>query len=475
MAKILFVQNFMVEYLGIMYLSSAVKKQGHNCAVAIGKDYKKDIYPKLIEEKPNVVGISLMTFSQDWSLEIARNIKKDFPSIKIIFGGPHPTYFHDFINEPEVDIMVVGEAEQAFTELVSALEKNKPINKIKNVHCKIDGKIYRNPIRPVLKNLDELEFPDRNLYKLYSWKIGRKDNQNMIASRGCPFKCTYCYNNAADDYYGSEIRFTRTRSPGNVILELEQIKKEINPKKITFHDDFFGLAGKKWIYEFLEDYSNKIKIPFLVLMRADMIARNPEIPLLLKKAGCFQVCFGIESGNEYIRNEIIKKNLKNEDIIKASELIHEQGIYLRTCNLLGIPGEKIENIYETIELNQKIKADFPHPYIFYPFPKTQLTEVAIQQGLLDRDYDKRDAGKTSVKSFHHGSILNFENKNEIENLHKLFQLAVAYPSLMPKIKEWAKKDHKFINKMIFKLILGYKFKKVYKLSLPIAIYNFMFR
>ncbi len=472
MAKILFVQNFMAEYLGVMYISSALKKEGHRCAVAIGKDYKKELYPELVKEKPDMVGIPLMTFSQDWGLETARNIKKDFPSIKIVFGGPHPTYFHDFLQEPEVNIMVVGEAEQAFTELVNALENNKPIHEIKNVHCKIDGKIHQNPIRAVVKNLDELDFPDRSLYIKYSWKVGRKDTQNLVTSRGCPFKCTYCYNNAADDYYGSEIRFTRTRSPKNVIEELKQIKKDIKPKKIMFQDDFFGLAGKKWINEFLEEYTDKIAIPFTVLMRADIIARNPDIAPLLKKAGCFQVCIGIESGNEYIRNEIIKKNLKDEDIIKAAEIIHKEGIYIRTCNLLGVPGEKIENIYETIELNQKIKADFPHPYIFYPFPKTQLTQMAIEKGLLDKDYDKQDAGKTSVKSFHHGSILNFENKQEIENLHKLFQLAVAYPFLMPQIKEWAKKDHQAVNKIIFKLLLGYKFKKVYKLTLPRAVYNF---
>ena len=467
MAKILLMQNISAQYLGLMYLSSALKQHDHKCNVLIGKKYDKEIKPVILKESPDIIGISVMTFSHFWAVDITKQIHRDFPQITIIFGGPHPTYFHDFIEEESVDIMLVGECEYAFPEIVGCLERGDSIQNIHNVHCKIDGKIYKNPIRP-FSDINDIPFPDRELYEPYSWKIAHKETQDVITSRGCPFKCTYCYNNAAKEYYGNQVGFVRNRSVENVIEELIFLKKKINPEKITFADDFFGLAGKKWLFPFLEQYREKIHIPFFCNMRADFIANNPETCDLLKKANCFLVCFGIESGNEHIRNEVIKKKILNKHIIEAAAQLKKRDINLRTCNLLGIPGETIENIYETIEINQQIGTEFPHPYIFYPFPKTELSEIAVEKGLLKEDYYLN----SSVSSFHHGSILDIDRKIEMENLHKFFQIAVQFPFLFPIIKKIVKFNFPKLNKAVFKVTLALKFKKYLRLSYPRAIINF---
>jgi anaerobic magnesium-protoporphyrin IX monomethyl ester cyclase len=465
--KILFVQNFVDECLGPMYLSSALKKKGYDCAAAIGRNYKNDIFPRVVEEKPDVIGISIMTFSEKWALEIARNIKRDFSYVKVVFGGPHPTYFHEYIDEKDVDIMVTGEGEEAFVDLVDALTNNSKIDSIKNVYCKVEGKIYRNPVRPVVENIDDIEFPDRELYLPYSWRVGHKEEQYVLTTRGCPFSCTYCYNNATTDYYGGEKkRFVRLRSVDNVFHELEYIRDKIKPRKIFFVDDYLGAGKTEWLYSFLPRYAKTINIPFYICFRANLLASNPGLVKLLKEAGCFQVGIGVECGNERIRNEVIGKRLKDRDIIAAAENLHREGIYVRTCNLLGIPGTALENEYETIALNQKIKTEFPHPYLFYPFPKTALTQIAIDKGLF-----KKDNYEQQVKSFHGGSILDLEHKTEIENIHKLFQLAITFPFLMPIIKKWVKYEHPRINKAIFKILLFIKFKKYHKVSWTKAVLN----
>ena len=275
-----------------MYLSSALKKNGYSCAAAIGRNYQRDIFPRVTAEKPEIIGISVMTFSQDWALAIAHKLKKDFPYVKIVFGGPHPTYFHEFIHENDVDIMVTGEGEEAFLELVDALANNRKISSISNVHCKVDGKVFCNPVRPVVEDIDEIEFPDRELYLPYSWRVGHKDFQYVLTSRGCPFNCTYCYNNAAADYYGGKKSFVRLRSLDNVFLELKYIRDTISPKKIGFSDDFLGSGKKEWIESFLHRYKEEIRVPFNVCFRANSLASDAKLSRLLKEAGCFQVGIG---------------------------------------------------------------------------------------------------------------------------------------------------------------------------------------
>ena len=164
---------------------------------------------------------------------------------------------------------------------------------------------------------------------------------------------------------------------------------------------------------------------------------------------------------------MIGKHLKNSDVIVAAENLHKEGIPVRTCNLLGIPGATLENEYETITLNQKIRAEFPHPFIFYPFPKTKLAQIAADQGLFSqKDYEEK-----KIKSFHDGSILNIKHKAEIDNLHKLFQLVITFPFLTPLSKEWVKHRHPIINKIIFKIMLFVKFKKFNNVSWSRSILN----
>jgi len=161
-------------------------------------------------------------------------------------------------------------------------------------------------------------------------------------------------------------------------------------------------------------------------------------------------------------------NCGRKIILKPTGHLHEENIYLRTCNLLGFPKERIENIYETIQINQQIKTDFPHPYLFYPFPKTELAKMAEDEGLLEKSAYKN----IQVTSFHHQSMLDLDNKNRVENLHKLFILAVSCPKLTPIIKWVSQYNFRKIYWIIFKLSLSLKFKKTYKLSTPRAFINF---
>ena len=163
MAKILFIQNIMAEYPGIMYLSAVLKDRGHKCSVVIST--KTSDYLKAIKsEKPDIIAFSIMTGMHLWAIATAQELKKKVPDIKIIFGGVHPTYFPEIIEQPGVDIICRGEGELAILELMNALDSGSEILDIADLWVKEEGKIIKNDVRNLIGDLDEIPFMDRELY-----------------------------------------------------------------------------------------------------------------------------------------------------------------------------------------------------------------------------------------------------------------------------------------------------------------------
>jgi radical SAM superfamily enzyme YgiQ (UPF0313 family) len=203
----------------------------------------------------------------------------------------------------------------------------------------------------------------------------------FLASRGCPHNCKYCCNHLLRKIYGSEGKPIRFRSVDNVIAEIRHVVRE-HPfiTTLAFDDDILFLH-RKWSEEFAEKYRREVHLPFMCNARADVT--DEALVDLLKKAGCYYVKFGLESGNEEIRYNVLNRRMKNEQIMKAFSICKEAGLITHSYNIVGIPFETPGAILDTIKLNAAIGVDVTHVTIYQPYQGTKLAETCREHNFLE--------------------------------------------------------------------------------------------
>lgn len=424
MARIAFVQNITFEYLGLMHIAAVLKKFGHTVEAFIVEENEEKFVQEIISFKPDLIGFPVTTGVHRWALRFAHKIKKKCMA-KIIFGGPHATYFPEIIHEPPVDIVCRGEGEDAVLEISDRIDKNEDITHTRSCWFKKDGTVIRNEQWPLVDELDKLPFPDRDLY-IQKYPNLKRSQKAFMGGRGCPFTCTFCFNHAFVKLYKGRGKIVRHRSVDNLIAEIAEVKARYGVKTVYMQDDTL-ILNKKWIAEFAEKYSKKIRLPFVCLLRADMV--DEETIRKLKTAGCKNAFFGVESGSEELRNALLKKKVTNQQIRFAAALLKKHGIRFRTYNMLGLPGESLNDAFKTVRLNAEIKTDYPWCSIFQPFPGTKIAEYAEAKELLETPID------AVAPSFFNDSVVKSDYKHQLANLQKLFYYGVKFPMIMPLIKK----------------------------------------
>lgn len=427
--RILFVSYSGFVSFGIMQLSSVLKKAGFAVSLIIPRN-NQELMEEINRTKPDLIGFSCATSIHNWALEKARAIKERFDA-PIIMGGPHPTFYPEIINEEAIDMICVGEGEEALLELVEKMKKKEDITNIKNLWVKKDGKIFRNPLRPLIQDLDGLPTPDREIYYQRYNYLRKSRVKNFIAGRGCPFDCIFCANGAYKRLYAGLGRFVRLRRVDNFLREIEAVRNKYGLRGIYFSDDTF-ILNKDWLKEFCEKYKAKIGVNFIAQIRADLI--DQDIVKILKNAGCRGVTMGVETGSEYLRNEILNKKISDEDIIRAAKIIKGNGLKLKTFNMMCLPGESIDDGFKTAEINNKIKADLVAIGFAQPFPGTYLLDYAKEKGYLDKDYDPN---RMDLNSPYHSPFV-LKDKKELENLLFFTPLLSKAHFLKPIVKRLIK-------------------------------------
>ncbi len=436
--RILFVtKDFIIEPLGIMYLSAALKQAGHQTDII--KADVEDVEEKVRNFAPDIIAYSIITGAHKYFRSLNLKLKDKFNFIAI-FGSSHPTFFNEFIQEDGVDIICIGEGEGAIVDLANRLRKRKDFTDTPNLWVKDKGRIIKNPVRP-LADINSIVFPDRELIFDKYPKSYYNPIRGFTASRGCPYDCSFCYNHYLREIYRNKGQYVRIRTVDNLLEEILEVKNKYPTKMLFFQDDNFGIQTD-WLEEFSQKYKKLINLPFHCNERADLM--NEKVVNLLKEAGCSGVSMAIETANSYLRNQILEKNITREQIIKAAQLIKRAGIRLRTYNILGIPQGSVDDDFETLKLNILCKADMAWSTIYQPYPKTKLGDQVIQMGLYDGDYDR-----ILETSYFGESPLNIPNRDKINNLQKLFTLTVSFPFLMP------------LTKILINLPPNILFKKVY--------------
>lgn len=462
--KIYFLQEMVYEYFGPMYLSAMLKKHGYQAEMVVPEE-EKDWLEKI--KDGGLIAFSCMTSGHKWALKTAKEIKQKY-DLPIIFGGVHPTIFTEMINEPVADYMARGESDYTFLELVDKLEKGEDTTKIGGIWAKRGKEIFKNEIEPLKENLDEIPFPDRELYYSKYKFLREMPTKRFITSRGCPYQCSFCFNHVYLQLYRGKGRWVRKRGVENLIQEIKEVKEKYGIKTVRFSDDTFAM-DKRWLKEFLIRYKKEMGLPFTFLFVAGEL--DEELARLAKEANCSSVYFGIESGKEEIRMKILKKLVRDEAIIETGRILKKYGIKFGTYNMVGLPTETLEDAFKTIRLNAKIKTDFPLCTIIQPYPGTKIFDYCRENNLIEEGYTPDD-----IVTMYEKSVLKLKDKKQIENLHRFFYLGCKFPKTIPWIRKMIKLPPNPLYKLIFMASYGHRSMKSMNIGLiEAAKFGFKFR
>lgn len=457
---ILFLQNIWFELLGTMSLVATAKQSGFTADVSIGKD--RDLLRDVRRLKPRIVAFSCVTGIQNWAVDLCRIIKQDIdPGILTLMGGPHPTYFPEILEQHDcLDMICLGEGEDALRDLLAADRFPEDFRSIANLHVRTADGISRNPLRPLISDLDTLPFIDRE--SVYKYPLIR-DNpvKRLISSRGCPHNCSFCFNHSMKNLYAGKGVYVRKRTVDNVLEELDSIRKQWPVTTFLFEDDLFAVK-KSWLLEFCSRYRSRFNIQFICYVRADSIDR--ESVRALKEAGCYNVVMGVETGDEQLRNDILNKNITDDQLREAAALFHEFRINFCTTNILGLPGETPEQAYRTMSLTWDLDPTFTWCSVFQPYPRTRLGDMVLEQKLVDRiDVDDIEP------NYHSNSILRQPNIGLSVNLHKFFYVLFNNPRLMPLVKPLLRLPPNALYTLIHRISFLLIYRKRWNISLRRAI------
>jgi len=364
-------------------ISTVLKEAGHQTALMhlVEPASKSDFKNKIAKEKPDIVAFTVRTSAVPYVQQYLKWVKEIDPSLLTVLGGVHAIIApQDTIRIEGADIVCVGEGEGAMVDLCQALEKKQKISKISNLLIKRGKQVIANPPRKLIYPLDSLPLPDFELFDLSNLIAAQTKTAVVIISRGCPYSCGYCCNHKIREVYPDPEHYTRFRSPKNVMLYLKKVL-ELYPwvSYIRFIDNILGIE-KGWVEEFARLYKKAIDLPFACDHRADLA--TPEILNLLKEAGCNFIYFGVETGDEDLRKNVLSRYMTNEQIKKAFAECHRLGIKTLAFNILGLPFETPEKALKTVKLNAEIDPNRMVPNIFTPYPYTKMYEISLEEGFI---------------------------------------------------------------------------------------------
>lgn len=355
--------------IGIAYIASYIKNKGIKVKLSdIGAEIENpigNVNSIVKKHDPKIIGISTPSLLWKNTKTIAKKIKKEFPNQFLVVGGPHPSgYKGQILKEvPEIDAVIYGEGEITTLELCESIINKKPLSKINGLIYRKGKKIIKNMPRELIRNLDLLPFPARDLLQ-----IEKYDCLGIVTSRGCPYSCTFCDKSAFGKAW-------RARSAKNIVDEIEFLAKNyskmLNKTFISIRDDVFNLNIKR-VKEICDEIIKrriKVNIKSINGIRADRI--NKELLKKMKSAGWTYIQYGIETANQEILDRI-KKGETIEQIKQAIKLTKEVGIDVGGSFIIDLPGSTKENSKKTLDLIKELQLDSCSLNFLTPIPNTEV-------------------------------------------------------------------------------------------------------
>lgn len=367
--------------LGLAYLAGIIEKAGYevkiiDCSIGISHS---GLIKLLMKDKPNVVGITGTTVAFENMKKVAENVKQSLPDAIVVVGGAHlsamPTQTMRF---PYFDIGVVGEGEVTFLELIKRIESSglSNLEDINGIVYRRDGEQIKTPRREFVKDLDALPFPARHLlpplsaYRPTPASYKKLPLGVLITTRGCPSRCTFCDRRVFGNTY-------RERSAENVINEIEELIYKFGARELRFFDDTFTLNKERVLQICAKLKERKIKVPWTCLTKVTDVSE--DILKAMKESGCWQVLYGLESGDVRMLKLLNKGNTIEQNEI-AVKLAQKVGLSVRADFIVGTPNETLESLRRTLDFAIRLKVDYAHFNKFIPLPGTELYETLTRQG-----------------------------------------------------------------------------------------------
>lgn len=455
------------EQLAITLLANMAKQRGHNVnlafSAALFKEFKVPflvqlfddtniVLHKLREQQPDIIAFSSLTQSYQWMLHIAREIKKVYPNVFTVFGGVHVSAVPEIalMNE-EIDYVVVGEGEEAFFEIIDAISEKDFYRTIPNTrYVNPDGIIIRGEQKGFKQELEELPYFTKELWEKDTIVT---DNFITMASRGCPYRCTFCFNNFfADlpDNTKSKGKYVRSRSVEHVISELVISKKRYKTiKYIDFQDDIFTV-NKSWLHEFLIRYKNEVNIPFQCLSHPKYM--DEDVAKWLKNAGCVWVQIGIQTMDDEFKNGTLRRYEKSGHIEKALKVMLNAGLKVKADHMLALPGEPLEAQENARRLYAENCPTRIQSFWTCFLPGTEMLKDAIREGIVSKEQE--DRLNNGIDFYFFNNPDNIKDK-ELINYYQCYQFLFKLFPLLPKfVRKRFKHSHVRYIPVPMKRILG---------------------
>lgn len=423
------------EPLGLAYIASYLLKNGHDVnildAFMLGQknitkrgDFyfhglsEEEITTRIREYNPDIVGISAMFTLNSKGVHDTARIAKGIKDMLVVVGGAHASSLPDLVlNDKNIDILVRGEGEETFLEIVNRFEKGKSLDSIHGTAVRTEKGIKVNPPRDLIKDLDSIPFPARHLLpmKLYmndwyrDFMAMRTPRANVVTSRGCLGNCIFC---SVHSVWG---RTWRGRSPENVVEELEELIRDYKVREVAFYDDNISLNRDRM--EEICDLmiKKRLNIKWSALSGVAIWTLDKRLLDKMKKSGYYKITFGIETGCPETQKFIRKTQIdleKSKEIIKYCNRI---GLWTHSGFVIGLPFETREHIEETVKYAIDSDLDMATFFIATPYPGTDMFDIYMKEGLIPYSKDMANwSSRTSVA----GCDTKCLTKEEINNLAK---------------------------------------------------------
>lgn len=365
--------------LGLAYIAANLEKNGFDVKILdvqvlnlLSKEAKKAI----IDAKADVVGITCMTPNFHGALEAARFAKES--GAIVVLGGPQiSTYPKESIDFDFIDYAIEGEGEEAFLKFVKAIQNKSPVNTIGGLVYKENGKIYSNgPV--IVKDLNSIPMPAWHLLPMEKYKciITERPFITMVTSRGCPYRCGFCFKSYTD-------KTNRRHNPKTIVDEIEYCIKKYKIREVMFYDDTFTLKREHVEGICNEILKRRIKIKWEAPTRLNVV--DEKLLKLMKKAGCFRLRYGIESGDPRIL-KVMNKGISLNLAKKVFKLSKKVGIQRFAYFIIGYYSDTEDSIKNTINFAKELDPDWVMFTAATPLPKTNLFELCVNDGLVDKNY-----------------------------------------------------------------------------------------
>jgi radical SAM superfamily enzyme YgiQ (UPF0313 family) len=362
-------------------IAACLEQEGHEVAVldCTAEQFsisKVDEWLGAMPEQPDCVGITATCATFQAAIDVAVTSRRHFPSALIVLGGVHPTVDpQETLTHPEVDIVVLGEGERTMVEIAGGKQRDE----INGIAFMRNGEVIRTPARELIKDLDALPFPAYHLLPMdkYHPAVGSFKSlpaMSLFATRGCPGRCIFCHRQ-----FGGKLR---TRSARHIIDEIKLLYDVYGIREIAFYDDTFTVFDRE-VREFCRILIEEgPKIDWSCFTRVDRV--NEELLMLMKKAGCHLILFGVESSDREIL-KTIKKAISLDDAKRTVALARKVGIRTRASFMFGNPGETPQTVKATIEFSKELDPDQVQYNLTTAYPGTELYEWAKKHGYLATD------------------------------------------------------------------------------------------